>query len=423
MSLQACATTLPDAQEIKFKPIGDTTGAVNRMQSSRFDARVVAQSGIEALRKGDALKARSFFERIVVAGQADASIFLGLSYACSSLQDYPAALAAADGALNLEPRNLRALILKADHFAKTGDARTAAAFYQAAVKAAPPLHQLPADMHPELARAQSMCDQYSSQFEMYLRDQLMGAGYDEGRRSARFADSLEILFGKKTVYFQQPKFYYFPELPQIQFYDRQDFPWLDRVEAATAAIRAELQEILTEDSAFTPYVQGEANRPQAGQSGMLNNPDWSAFYLWKNGEAVAENAARCPKTMEALADVPITKVAKRSPSILFSLLRPGARIPAHTGFVNTRLICHLPLIVPPRCGFRVGNDTREWVEGRAWLFDDTIEHEAWNLSDQTRVILLFEIWRPELTENERKSVTSMFEAVDRQGGGSPGWNI
>jgi aspartate beta-hydroxylase len=138
---------------------------------------------------------------------------------------------------------------------------------------------------------------------------------------------------------------------------------------------------------------------------------------------VPENAARCPATLNALADVPLARVKNRSPSVLFSQLRPGARIPPHTGFVNTRLICHLPLIVPRDCGFRVGNDTRVPVEGKAWVFDDTMEHEAWNRSDQTRVILLFEIWRPELTEEERRLVSAMFEAIDSHSGEKTAWEI
>ena len=156
---------------------------------------------------------------------------------------------------------------------------------------------------------------------------------------------------------------------------------------------------------------------------MLNHPDWSACYLWKNGEVVAENAARCPRTMAALANAPISQISNRAPSILFSLLRPGAHIPAHNGLINTRLICHLPLIVPDKCRFRVGNETREWVEGKAWCFDDTIEHEAWNDSDQTRVILLFEIWRPELTMRERELVNAMFEGIDARTGTRPAWEI
>jgi len=195
------------------------------------------------------------------------------------------------------------------------------------------------------------------------------------------------------------------------------------VEAATAEIRAELLEVMKESTAFKPYVESDPTRPRKEQEGMTENPDWGAFYLWRFGEIVAENAARCPRTMEVMAKAPLAAVTNRSPSVLFSLLRPGARIPPHTGLVNTRLICPLPLIVPPDCGFRVGNDTRTPVEGKAWVFDDTIEHEAWNRSGQTRVILLFETWRPELSVEERAFVGAMFSAIDEYAGQKPVWSI
>ena len=369
-----------------------------------------AQAGIEALRRGDARKARESFERIVAAGQADASAYLGLAHACAGLKDHPAALAAVDRALALEPRNLRALVMKADQLAATGDARAASSFYRAAVNSAPPANELPADLRNEIGRAEALCERYAAQFESFLRERLAARGLRAGR--SRFADSLDILTGRKQIYFQEPRQYFLPELPQIQFYDRQQFPWLDRLEAATADIRAELIEILKEDSVFTPYIEANPRLPQTESLEMLNNPAWSAFYLWKHGELVAQNAARCPKTVSALEDVPFARVPNRSPSVLFSLLRPGARIPPHTGEVNTRLICHLPLIVPDNCRFRVGNDTRVLAEGKAWVFDDTMEHEAWNGSERTRVILLFEIWRPELTMEERALVSAMFEAID-----------
>lgn len=390
------------------------------MQTPPIDARALAQAGVEALRRGDARKARELFERIAVANQADASVYLGLAYACSDLKDPPAALAAVDHALALEPRNLRALIIKADHMAALGDARAACAFYGAAADAAPPAHDLPGDLRDEVARARAMRERYATEFGAFLRDRLARQGFIEPRASSRFSDSIDILAGMKKIYFQEPRHYFFPGLPQIQFYDRNDFPWLDKVEAATADIRTELLEVLKEESAFKPYVERQPGRPDKAQAGMLNNPDWSAFYLWKHGEIMPQNAARCPKTMSVMAEVPLGRVKNRSPSVLFSLLRAGARIPPHTGEVNTRLICHLPLIVPGGCTFRVGNDTREWAEGKAWVFDDTIEHEAWNRSDQTRVILLFEIWRPELTDEERRLVTAMFEAIDAYGGGMPG---
>jgi aspartate beta-hydroxylase len=388
-----------------------------------IDVRALAQSGADALRRGDARKARESFERIISAGQGDASSCLGLAYACRGLGDKSAALAAVDRALALEPRNLRALILKGDCCAELGDSRAASSFYQFAVQAAPPTTQLPADLRAELIRAQNMCTRYAAQFETFLRDRLAAKGFLGQPVASRFEQSLDIMLGKKKIYVQQPHTYFFPELPQIQFYDRKAFAWLDRVEAATPEIRAELLEIMKNESSFVPYVQGDPRRPRKEQDGLTGNPDWSAFYLWKDGDMIRENLARCPHTVAALDAVPLARVTNRSPSVLFSLLRPGARIPPHCGLINTRLICHLPLIVPPGCAFRVGNDVREPVEGKAWVFDDTIEHEAWNQSTQTRVILLFEIWRPELTEEERALVAGMFEAIDAYTGQKPAWEI
>jgi aspartyl/asparaginyl beta-hydroxylase (cupin superfamily) len=340
--------------------------------------------------------------------------YLGLAAACARRGDHRAALEAVDQALVLQPRNLRALIVKADQLAAIGDTRSASSFYRAALDAAPAPHEMPAELRDEVARASALCERYAAAFETFLRERLAV------RAGSRFSESLDILAGRRKVYFQEPRHYFFPGLPQLQFYERAPFPWLERLEAATGQIRAELLEVLKQDSAFRPYVERNSRLPHTDAQGLLDNPAWSAFYLWQHGELVPENAARCPKTVAAFADVPLAGVKNRSPSVLFSLLRPGAHIPPHTGEVNTRLICHLPLIVPPGCSLRVGNETRAVVEGKAWVFDDTIEHEAWNGSGETRVILLFEIWRPELSAEERAMVSAMFEAIDSYGASAPG---
>lgn len=387
------------------------------------DAPGLLQAGLDALRRSAPSDALAIFDRLAGAGHADATVSLGRGYAWAMLHDHAKAMAATDAALALEPRNLRALLLKADLFHRAGDGAAAACFYTAVFKAVPDGAQLSPDLNQELARAQAMCEHYKKQFEVSLGQRLAAVSEAKGAASARFSQSVDMLLGKRQVYVQQPRQFYFAELPSIQFHDRARFPWLDAVEAATEAIREELLAVMLDGSAFTPYVQRDQNRPALTTGGMQDNPDWGAYYLWKNGSPVADHAARCPRTLAALAGVPLSTVPGRSPSILFSLLRAGARIPPHTGMVNTRLICHLPLVVPPRCGFRVGNETREWVEGRAWVFDDTIEHEAWNLSNQSRVILLFEVWLPDLTPVERDLVSAMFEAVDSHSGVPRDWSI
>ena len=390
------------------------------MNATPIDPRVLVQQAIEALRRGDAAAARDRFQQIIAAGAGDASVWLGLALALGRLGDGPGKLTAIDRALALEPANLRARIMKADHFTEAGDARAASAFYAAVVRNAPPPDQLPPDLRAEVARARMMSQRYAADYEAFLREKLAGQGFDP---LGRFAQSLDLMFGRKRIYLQEPKHYYFPELPQIQFYDRDQFPWLDALEAATDDIRAELIEVMKDGAAFTPYLESRPDRPYKDVHGMIDNLDWSAFYLWRNGAPQEENIARCPKTAAALAGAPLATIEGRTPSVLFSLLRPGAAIPPHNGFVNTRLICHLPLIVPDGCTFRVGNDIRDWKEGKAWVFDDTIEHEAWNRSTETRVILLFDVWRPELSEAERAQVASMFEAIDAYGGQAEDWTM
>src|ERR1700694_827554 len=129
---------------------------IRAMHLPPIDARTLAQSGIEALRRGDPRMARESFERIVAGGHVDGAGLRGLAYACRSRNEHSAAHAAVEKALALEPRNLRALILKADHLAAEGDERAASSFYMAAVKSAPPPDQLPLDLRNELGRAQSM---------------------------------------------------------------------------------------------------------------------------------------------------------------------------------------------------------------------------------------------------------------------------
>jgi aspartate beta-hydroxylase len=334
-----------------------------------------------------------------------------------------AVLADVERRLAANPRDALALIQRADLFVAAGDTRAASAFYAQALRVAPPPQQRALAVTTALQRAQAALQRHAQEYKGFLLERLAEDGFVPGEGNARFGEALALLLGEKRIYTQQPKYFYFPGLPQVQFFDRETLPWLDPVEAATADIRQEVLGLLDEPGALRPYVQSDPRLPRKTQEGMLDNPAWSAHYLYENGTEVPGARERFPRTFAALRDVPLCQLPQRSPSVLFSVLRPGAHIPPHNGLINTRMICHLPLIVPPGCGFRVGNEVREWREGVAWAFDDTIEHEAWNRSDQTRVILLFEAWKPEVTAAERALLARLFAAIDAHSGVAPTWEI
>ena len=226
----------------------------------------------------------------------------------------------------------------------------------------------------------------------------------------RFAEALDIAAGKQPVYLQEPTNFYFPGLPQVPWYPTDAFPWAAELEAAVPQMRAEIERVLADEQGLEPYVQEEEERASRGHS-LLNDARWSAFHLFKNGERVEENAARCPLIIRLLELLPIPQIKRRSPMALISILKPATHIPPHHGMINTRLICHVPLVVPPNCRLRVGAETRDVVEGKAMIFDDSFEHEAWNDGDSVRAVLLFEIWRPEINEDEKVALTAMFEAI------------
>lgn len=383
--------------------------------ASPADLQTAWAEGARALREGRNADAAGHFRRITASGQATAAVWVAVAIAEKGRGDAAAALAALDQARALDPRDIRALIMTADHYRDIGDARAASSYYSAVVGVAVQAGTVEKALEAEVGRAHHMRQQYAAQYEAHLRQAMAAHGIDrpEARRAAK---ALDLLLGKTELYLQQPKNFYFPELPNIEWAPREDFPWLDRIEAATDDIRAELKRVLEEDNAFSPYVEAEKDRPFFDDHGMLGNPSWSAFYLWKAGAPVAENVACFPKTMAALADAPLCTIPGRTPSILFSLLKPGAHIPPHHGFMNGRYICHLPLIVPEHCAMRVGSETRPWVEGRACVFDDSIEHEAWNRHpERLRVVLIFDIWRPELSGLEQELIGAVLGAVDSYG--------
>ena len=224
---------------------------------------------------------------------------------------------------------------------------------------------------------------------------------------------------------QQPSFLFVPGLPDKPWRERGEFPFLESIEAQADAIREELLAVLVDDGALAPYVDMPDDAPAAPMWRTLNrSPSWSGYHLYRHGERIEAHARRCPRTMAALDALPLLRIPGHGPEALFSVLRPGTHIPPHTGVINGRLTVHLPLIVPPDCGaLAVAREPRAWTEGECLVFDDSFVHEAWNRSDHTRVVLIFDAWNPDLAPAEREALSAGIAAIGdfhrRHGGADP----
>jgi aspartyl/asparaginyl beta-hydroxylase (cupin superfamily) len=322
-------------------------------------------------------------------------------------------LDALERALALEPRHLPALLQKGMHLEQTGDPRNAARTYRNALATVPPGAALPPSVDAMIEHARAAVARDDAALAGAIEERLATIREQHGGGRYRRVDRcLELLTGRRRRFLPEPTFMYFPEIPAVEFLDRDDFPWLDAIEAASEDIRAELMSVLVSDrDGLEPYIAYPDGVPLNQWKELNRSRRWSAYFLWNQAVPQPAHLARCPRTVAALKGAPQSDVRARAPTAYFSILDAHTRIPPHTGVTNTRLIVHLPLIVPPDCGFRVGSETREWIPGKAWVFDDTIEHEAWNESDTPRAIMIFDVWNPFLSAAERDLIRAATEVV------------
>lgn len=231
---------------------------------------------------------------------------------------------------------------------------------------------------------------------------------------ARFDDCLALQTGERSGAppdpRQRPKILWFPGLPAAPWFSRDLFPWFDALERATAEIREELLAVMPRaEQAERVFDSEPAER--RGLAGTQGAPSWNGIYFFRHGEARGDARTLCPRTAAALDGLPLCRIREHAPEVMFSVLSPGSHILPHRGVTNTRVVCHLPLVVPGDCAITVGGERREWREGEAFAFDDTYEHEAWNRSARTRVVLIIDVWNPHLTAAERDAVAVLVGAM------------
>ncbi|MGA0607864.1 aspartyl/asparaginyl beta-hydroxylase domain-containing protein [Phenylobacterium sp. VNQ135] len=367
-----------------------------------------------ALRRGDTAGALAAIGAAERASPYDPQIKMQRALALRMSGAFADAIRALDDALALDPYNFLALLSKGALVEKVSGEKVAARVYQNALKLAPEEAQLPPPLKAPVARAREVVAKTQEAMEAYLREQVGSVDAAGSEMAVRRADeAIGIYAGRKRAYQHEPLLLHYPRLPAIPFYPRELFPWLPELEAATPIIVEELQAVLTDMQDFTPYIAFPKDVPVNQWEELNHSRRWSSLFLWKDGERQDAVCARCPRTAALLERLPMAHQPEFAPTAMFSALDARTHIPAHTGSTNTRLLTHLPLILPGPARFRVGNETREWRMGEAWVFDDTIEHEAWNDSDQLRVILIFDVWNPFLEAGERELIKSLMTARNR----------
>lgn len=231
---------------------------------------------------------------------------------------------------------------------------------------------------------------------------------------ARFEACVAIQVGERPAAppdpRQRPSILYFPGLPSAPYFERSLLPCLAQFERQAGAIREELLAVMPHEELSERVFASDAAE-QLGLAGENAAPKWQGFYFWRHGERRAENHALCPRTAAALDALPLVRIAGQAPEVMFSVLEPGTHILPHRGVTNTRVVCHLPLVVPEDCALVVGGEKHAWREGEAVAFDDTYEHEAWNRGSRTRVVLIADVWNPHLTPAEREAVAALAVAM------------
>jgi aspartyl/asparaginyl beta-hydroxylase (cupin superfamily) len=369
--------------------------------------------GMRALADGDVALAIASFAAAAEADPGEVALLLNLASAYRAKGDAAGERHTLQAALALDQLHFVAQLRMAELFQRQGLMSQAAPHWSAIVQLAAGMDGAPPAVLDAAARARAHLAEHNAAYEEALNAEF-GGSLPDGESARRFRACVDHMLGRRKIFQNQCAGVHYPFLPADEYFERRHFPWFAQLEAAAPAIRREALALVERgDAAIRPYVRLEAGTPENKWSDLDNSLEWSACFLWEYGVKNEAVCALCPETAAALAQVPQNNVPGKAPTAFFSLLRPGARIPPHTGVTNTRAIIHLALVVPEGCRFRVGGETRVWREGEAFAFDDTIEHEAWNDSDQLRAVLIFDVWNPHLTADEQAQLSTLFSIAER----------
>lgn len=377
------------------------------MQSPDPDLQKRLEAADQALVARNLTEARAILEAAAKDNPTVPAFWQRLAVVRQLAGAHGQALAAIERALEFAPLDFVNLLMRARLLDQMDAPEAGEAFGRALAQRRP--DPLPAALVPAIRRAEAAWSQWQQGLERRIGETLEDKAIDLTPAEKRRAERLCSNIARRTrIYHSEPTHFHYPGLREVEFHDRSLFPWLDSLEALTDTIATELDQVANAPQAeLVPYVQYGASEPLAQWRELNHSRDWTAIHLIERGRRIEPNVEHCPQTIEFLSGLSQPQIEGCGANAMFSMLAPQTSIPPHVGVANFRLLCHLPLIIPGKCWFRVGEDIREWQRGTAWIFDDSIEHEARNETDLLRVIMIFDIWHPDLSPAEQQAIAAM----------------
>lgn len=374
--------------------------------------------GLAALREGRAERAIELLRRAATAHPGDALTQHHLGRAQEAAGDEPSALMAHEAAVRLRPDFTLGRLFWAAALERARRLDEAVVQYVRALDDAQQNGRwlnpetTPVALRPLIEHAViTVRDQRNAAFAKLFEPLVKRFG---AAALTRIAQTLRIYFNQETAVYpdprQRPTFLFMPGLPAAPYLDRALCPWGNALDAQTGAIRSELAAVLS-DSRGSERVFASEALERENLRGLRAPPSWTGYYFYRHGVRRDDNCTTCPDTARALDALPLSRIRGHGPEVLFSVFTPGTHLLPHRGVTNTRLVGHLPLVIPEDCALNVGGEIHEWIEGRSVVFDDTYEHEAWNRSHLTRVVMIFDIWNPYLSEIEQAACADLIADI------------
>lgn len=216
----------------------------------------------------------------------------------------------------------------------------------------------------------------------------------------RFEESINLIARQTSNSSENTNNFVYPGITHKPWYESDDYNALITV---TNILKKEFIDIenewLASLSSRKKIVPRYKPSEVFGETLKDKDENWKYYLIWRQGKFTDAALSMFPKTVNIVTKLKPFLYAFGE--VVFIVMEPGVVLPPHTDDINISLTCHLGIETPENCGIKVENETRHWARGEVLFFDNSFIHEAWNKSQSNRVVMLIDLYHPELTKVEK----------------------